>query len=213
AIRAAFRNYSPARVQFYYESLDIYRIPDDKFAQELVGFLRRKYEGEKIDLILAFGAPVLKLLVKHRASLLPDTPIVFYYLDETEETAHSLGTTVTGVWSKPEYSKTLETALALQPETARVIVVAGTSAHDKFLLAAAEKELHPYEGRVEITYLTDLTMEELRQKLASLPPRSVVIFLSFYLDSAGKSFSGPEAVSLLAPASSAPIYGISRTYL
>ena len=212
-IRVAFRKNSPARFQIYYESLDIYRIPEEKYGEELVGFLKRKYEAEKIDLIISIGAPALRVLVKNRANLLSNTPILFYYFDETEETARRLNTKVTGVWSKPDYGKTMETALALHPETERVFVVAGNSEQDRFLLTEAEKEYRKYEDQVQVTYMTDLTMQDCQEKLASLPPRSVVILLSLMQDSAGKSFSGPEAVSLLAPSANAPVYGMGRTYL
>src|SRR5689334_6471626 len=55
-ICATLKNNSPARVQFYQEALDNSRIPESKYTKELVSFLERKYEGEKIDLIVALGA-------------------------------------------------------------------------------------------------------------------------------------------------------------
>jgi PAS domain S-box-containing protein len=56
-------------------------------------------------------------------------------------------------------------------------------------------------------------MAELKNRLASLPPNTVILYLSFFLDPAGNSYSGPEALSLFAPTSSVPTYGISETYM
>jgi PAS domain S-box-containing protein len=59
---------------------------------------------------------------------------------------------------------------------------------------------------VEFTYLTDVTIEELRKELAALPPHTIVFFLNFLLDREGNGYSIPESVSLVAPTSSAPVY-------
>src|SRR6185369_1126361 len=69
------------------------------------------------------------------------------------------------------------------------------------------------EGARQFTYLHDLSMDELKSQLAALPPRTVVLYLSFFLDRNGNAYSGPEALSMFAPVSSAPIYGVSQTYL
>ena len=66
-----------------------------------------------------------------------------------------------------------------------------------------------YETRVAFTYLTDLTMDELKSNLAALPPKTVVVFLSFFVDKKGNSYSAPGALSIFAPTASAPIYGIT----
>ena len=81
------------------------------------------------------------------------------------------------------------------------------------LLALAQKEFRDYEGRVAFTYLTDLTPEEIRKRLEVLPDMSIVIYLSFMADSAGKVYANPEVISLLASSSTAPIYGESETLL
>src|SRR6185369_8122381 len=149
AMRATFRKDSSVRIQFYREALDNYEIFGSKYEERIVSLLRQKYEGENVDLILALGAPALKILLKHRANLLPDTPIVFCLLDQADESAHRLGPDATGIWAKPEYSKILQTALALHPETEKVAVVAGNSQLDRSLLEGARQEFRNYEGRVE----------------------------------------------------------------
>lgn len=65
-LRSTLEKGWPGRVQFYSESLDNHRIPEDKYEQEMVKLLQRKYEGEKIDLIFTLGSPALKFLLKHQ---------------------------------------------------------------------------------------------------------------------------------------------------
>jgi PAS domain S-box-containing protein len=211
AIRSTLMNGSPGRVQFYNEAQDNFRILNEKYEEEMVGFLRRKYEGEKIDLIFALAVPALKFLLKHQSELFPDTPIIFFVHDEREVAGLNLGPNVTGVWGKAELSPTLDIALALHPATQRVVVVTGNAYQDKFWMAEAQKEFRAYESRVEFTYLTNITIQELRRKLASLPKQSIVIYLSFQSDSANNSYSAPEGLSFVAPSSSDPIYGVTQT--
>lgn len=211
SVTTTIRNGSNTRVEFFYEFQDNPRIPNSKYEEEMVRFLQTKYEGEQISVVLALGGPALKFLLAHEGVLFSNVPKVYYFHDETEITAHSLWPRVTGVWANLEVNKTLDMALAFQPDTQNAFVVSGNSEQDKFLREEAENAVRGYENRLQFTYLTDLTIEELKQKVATLPPHSVVLYLSFFADKKGDNFSGPEALSLFAPTANAPIYGISDT--
>lgn len=213
AIRSTVKDSSPARVEFFYEAQENTRIPMNEYEQELVSYLRRKYASEKFDLIITVGAPSLKFLSKHEAELFTDTPRLFFFYDEREELAYQLWPHTTGIWVKLDIAETLEMALALHPGTQRVFVVSGNDENNSFLREQAHSELQKYESKVEIAYLSKLTIEELKNTLAALPRKSLVLFIDFARDRAGNTFSGPEALSKIVPTSSAPIYGISNTYI
>jgi len=213
SLRSTMMAGSQEHVEFFYEILENNRIATDKYEGEMVGYLRRKYEGERIDLVIAFGSPALNLLLRHESEVFTDTPKIFYFHDEGEDVVHRVWPRATGVWAHLDISETLDDALALQPETRRVVVVSGSDIHDKYTKAQAQSQLRKYEGKLEITYLDDVTIEELKNRLAALPEKSIVLFLSFSQDSAGNNYTSPEMLSIIAPASSAPIYGISDTYV
>lgn len=212
-ITATIRHGSAGRVEFFYEFQENFRIPNAKYEAEMLAFLRRKYEGENINLVLALGAPALRFLLKHESVLFREIPKVYYFHDESEQEAHTLWPHVTGVWADPEVNKTLEFALTLQPDIENVFVVSGNSAQDQFLRNEAQKQLLAYERRLHFTYLTDLTIDELTQRVAALPPKSVVLFISFFMDKSGNAYSGPEVLSRIALAVTAPMFGIAETYL
>ncbi len=205
-LRSTLEERSPGRVQFYSESLDNHRIPDEKYEQEMIKFLQRKYAGEKFDVIFTLGSAGLKFLLKHQDELFPDTPKVFVNTTEQESDGLDLGQNVTGVQGRIELKPALDLALSLHPGTRRVVVVTGSSGTDKFWEGLARREFQPYEQQIEFTYLTNLTIHELRNDLAARPPNTIVFFLNFLLDREGNGYSLPEAVSLTAPSSSAPIY-------
>jgi ABC-type uncharacterized transport system substrate-binding protein len=211
SIRSTLQNASSRHIQFYFESLEDSRIANDKYETELVALLKRKYEGEQFNLIFALSTPALKFLLKHKGDVFSGIPMVFCVLDQHQLDGLDLGTDATGVSGTLEMGPTVDLALSLQPETRRVTVIAGSAPFNKSMMAQAQKELRSFEGRVEISYLTDRTMAEFQRDLASLPPKSIVFYLSLQADSAGTTYSGPEAIRLLAPRSSAPMYGLSQT--
>ena len=73
--------------------------------------------------------------------------------------------------------KTLDFALALSPDTRKVVVISGIGPEDALKRERAQAEFRKYESRAEFSYLTGNTVEELRSELAALDRRSVVIFL------------------------------------
>ena len=212
-VRSTFKAHGKSSIQIYDEGQDSFRIPNEKYDAELVRLLQRKYEGVHLDLIFAIGPPALRFLLQHQGELFTNTPIVFLVTDLSRIADLNLGSNVTGVSTKVELTPTLDLALAAQPQTESVMVVGGNAAIDRGLLALAQKEFHAYEGRIAFTYLTDVTPEEIRQRLALLPDKTIVIFLSFSSDRAGTTYQSFEVISLLASTSSAPIYGMSQTLL
>jgi formate hydrogenlyase transcriptional activator len=213
AITTNLRQGSAGRVEFFYEFQENLRIPNAKYESEMVAYLRRKYESENIALAVALGAPAIKFLLAHEPEIFSTVPKLFYFHDESEATAKSLWPHVTGVWADIEFNKTLEIALATRPDTKNVVVVSGNSNQDKFLRDEAQTEFASYATRIQFTYLTDVTIDDLKQKLSVLPPNTVVIYLSFFVDKTGNAFSGPEALSRFAATTNAPVFGISETYM
>jgi PAS domain S-box-containing protein len=215
-LRSVIRDGSSSRIEFIYELQEgLVKSPDSESEdQELVDYLSRKYEGKKIDLVLGMVAPRFRLLLKHNPKLFADIPKVFYDFEyEREATIRDLGPNITGVWAKLELTQTLDLALALQPESRRVVVVTGSADQDKLRRENAQASFQKYESRAEFTYLSNLTLDELKGQLAALPKNCIVIFLSVGTDRAGNTYSGPEALSFIAPTSGAPIYGNSDTLM
>ena len=75
-------------------------------------------------------------------------------------------------------AETVGIALRLLPGTKNVVVVGGVGPLDREVLANVKKELMPYEGRVEISYLTDLAMPDLLERLRHLPSNTIVLLTS-----------------------------------
>jgi hypothetical protein len=166
AITTSMRNGAPGRVDFFYEFQENLRIPSSKYESEMVAYLGRKYEGENITLVMALGGPAIKFLLAHESQIFTTVPKLFYFHDESETTAKSLWPHVTGIWAKLDLNKTLDIALTARPDTKNIVVVSGNSNQDKFLRDQAQIEFADYTARAQFTYLTDVTIDELKQKLS-----------------------------------------------
>jgi signal transduction histidine kinase len=119
-----------------------------------------------------------------------------------------------GSWFQLEPAKTVEAALGLLPTTRHIFVVGGQSDYDRRLTALVKTDLISYANKLDVTYLTDLPMGELQERVRHLPDHSIVLYLSFFKDAQGREFLNiAEALPMIAGAANAPVFGISDTHL
>ena len=68
-------------LNFYYsEYIDQGRFPDPAYQAAFSDFLRVKYKGQRIDLVIAIQAAAVEFINQRRDELFPDTPVVFLAL-------------------------------------------------------------------------------------------------------------------------------------
>jgi PAS domain S-box-containing protein len=137
-------------------------------------------------------------------------PIVF--CGSTEDIADNpeLDSDFTGVWERAEPAKTLEAALKLRPSIKHVVVVGGMSSYDRHLEAIVRQSLRIFEGRFEFTYLTDLEMPALLDRLKRLPNNTIVFYTSLMQDAAGTHFiDSTQSEPMVVSAANAPVLSMS----
>ena len=122
----------------------------------------------------------------------------------------NLDSQFTGVWDRVEPAETLQVALRLQPGTKHVVVVGGIDAFDLELEHWFRERLHSYESKLDFTYLTDLPMAQLLERLRQLPAHTIVLLTHIGLDGAGTHFVGAsQADPMIVKAANAPVYSPS----
>ena len=199
------------QVEFYWENLDVIYRPDEW--QEQLDAVVEQYRHVKLDLIVLVGPSAIRLLAEPKA-IFPNVPVVFCctipgMIDQIRGDYRS-----TGSWFQLEPAKTVEAALDLLPKTRHLFVVAGQTDYDRRMTALVKTDLISYENKIDVTYLTDLPMGKLLERLRHLPDDSIVLFLSFFKDIEGREFlSTAEALPMIAGAANAPVFGIADTYL
>lgn len=205
-LREGMRNELKEDVVFYHESLQIslFRRPDfDAFMRD---YLRRKYDGIRIDLVVAVMEPTLNFLLQQGEELFPEASIVYCGVDSTDLEERTLPGHITGVMMKRSFAPTLDIALKLQPDTRHVFVIGGSSRFDRRLQAIARRDFQAYDGRTSFTWLTTQTMDELTHWVSTLPDHSIVIYLSLFTDSVGQPFVTHDALMRIIESANSPVY-------
>ena len=198
------------RVEFHSEFLDVSRFPGEAQQQRERDFLRDKYRERPPHLVIAGGGPALEFLLRYRAALFPDVPIVHCGVEALLKIADAK---IAGIPVLRNAASTLELALSLQPDTRNVVVVAGSAPQDLESAEQFRRETPAFADRVGFTWLLNLSLSDLRSELSRLPDYTVVLYLTMFGDASGASFVPRQALASFAAASRAPIYGCYDTYL
>ena len=205
---AALEN-SPYRIEFYSESLDTPLFPDEASQRQFREWFLLKYRERKPDVIVAIGPSSIKFMVESHEAFFPNTPIVFGGSPEPLAAGLNLDSHFTGAWAAVQPERTLEVALRLQPSTKHVVVVGGVAPYDRYLESIVKERFRRYESKFDFTYLTDLDMPTLLDRLKHLPTHTIVYHTSFMLDAAGNHFiDATQSAPLVAGASIAPVFTV-----
>ena len=199
------------QVEFYWENLDAVYHPEEW--QEQLDAIVQQYRHRKLDLIVLMGPDAIRVLAEPKP-IFPNVPVVFCCTAPGQIDQMTSGYRATGSWFQLEPAKTVEAALALLPETRHLFVVAGQSDYDRRLTALVKTGLISYENKLDVTYLTDLPMTKLQERVKHLPDHSIVLYLSFFKDAQGREFLNiAEALPMIAGAANVPVFGIVDTQL
>jgi signal transduction histidine kinase len=202
-------------VEFFSESLDLLAFPNRPSLSEINAWLAKKYEGHRLEVLVAVGPDTIKFLAGDAGALFSGVPIVICGSAEDQAGHPNLDSRFTGTWLKRDPGKTLDAALRLFPNTRHVFVVGGTSVYDRIVMGATKEFFNSLrDARTEFSYPTDMEMDKLLEQLKNLPKDSVVFYTSFFQDSAGNRFlNATKALPMVASAANAPVFGMSDTYL
>ena len=200
-------------LQLYAEYMDTSLFPDPAVQQEFRDFYIRKYRNIKLDVIVTVGPSPLKFMQEEHQKSFPGVPIVFCLPTPGVPGPPIVDAEFTGVENDMAPRETVGLALRLLPGTRNVVVVGGVAPIDREILANVKKQLMSYEGRVEISYLTDLAMPDLLQRLRRLPGNAIVLLSSIGTDAAGTTFKGNESGPLIAGAANVPVFSLFDVHM
>ena len=206
AIFSVLQN-SPYQIELYHESLQLIVFPDDASRRAFRESLVSKYSGRKPDLIIAAGSASLKFIAESHEPFIRETPVIFCAVIGEIPNRLKSGLHFTGVLGRLQPEETLKAALHLVPGTKRVAVVGGMGKFDERWEAVAKHAFQKYESKLEFSYLTDLTMPVLLERLRHLPSNTIVFHTSISEDAAAQRFiDSAQSVPLVAAAANAPVF-------
>jgi signal transduction histidine kinase len=198
---------SPYQIELYFESLELSLFPEEDAQRQFREAFIRKYSDRKPDLIVAAGSGSLQFVAGFHEGLFRNTPIVFCAVlgdipDGLQADSH-----ITGVFGTLHPRETLTTALQLLPGTRQVVVVGGAGNFDKSFEDIAKQGFQNFESKLKFTYLTDLTMPVLLERLQHLPNDAIIYHTAITQDGAGNRFvDSAQALPMVTSAANVPVF-------
>ena len=189
-------------VDYHSEYIESPMFSRPEYPNAYLDSLSLKYQGHAFDLVVAVGGLACEFLASNRAVLFPDTPVVFYDIEPPRNRMPNS----TGLVNELHFDRSLDLAVALQPDLKHVYVVSGASASDGENEQRARRQFLPLAARLDFTYFSGLVTRDLEARLRTLPPHSAVFVALVTMDGAGQNVQQMDYLSRIASVANAPAY-------
>lgn len=210
-IRSGLDN-APYKLEFYHEYLETLLFPDAADQNLFREFYIRKYENRRPDLIITVGPAPLRFMLDAHKEFFPGVPVIFCLPNGLVPGSPAMDSDFTGVETDFAAEETVRAALRLQPNTEHVIVVGGVAAYDRQRESIVKEQLKTYEEHLDISYLTNLAMPALLERLKHLPKNTVVLMTAIGQDAVGTRFTSSETGPMISAAANAPVFSLVDLY-
>ena len=201
-------------VQVHVEYLDARRYSGQEYREKMESLLLYKLANKHFDLVLLSDNDALDFLLTRRTRIVPDVPIIFCGINNFTEATIAGHRGITGVAEEVSLQETIVTALKLHPGTKEIIVIGRTVLPaDKANREAFLSLLQSFKQSVRFTFWDDLSANELRRRLPSLPRGSLVFINGLTSDETGRQLLYDETTRLIRASSNVPLYSLWDVYL
>jgi signal transduction histidine kinase len=217
AIVAAFRTElakgSTEHLAVYDATLDAEQVSESDDPQPLLELLRHRFGSAPPDVVVTIGPPAAAFYLQNRDKVFPGTPLVISALDErfVHKSALRAGDAVVALHQ--HLPGLIDNILRVLPDTQTIEVVIGDTALERFWLGESRRELAQFANRVNIEWLNNLSLEQMRHRVAALPAHSAVLYTLLVTDAAGVPQQRGLAFASLFEVSAAPIFSLYESEL
>jgi C4-dicarboxylate-specific signal transduction histidine kinase len=205
-LRSSLREATGFTVSIYVEHVYWPQPSSETDERRLRDGLRAKYSGIQVDGIAAFWFPATRFLARWGADLWPDVPGVAFAIEERLLPPLTLPPRVTLVPMRFDLDGTVRLARALLPGTRRVALLSGASQGEQAFADLYRSEVRSRGDALELVDLTGLPLEELLQRLAALPDRTIILGSSYESDGRGRPYFWADIAPAVSAAAAAPIF-------
>ena len=184
------------------------RYADPDMQEAIVDYLEKRKAKWQPDLVVTIGSPAGIFAANYRDRLFPETPVLYATLDRRLLPPGALEKNATYIGQIYEVAGFLEDMLQIAPATKNIDVVVGATPLEHLWQDTFEKAAEPIAGKIKFTYYSDLSFDQMKERVSTLPPNSYIFFLLLLRDAAGVSFNADEALQRLHAVAQAPINSI-----
>jgi signal transduction histidine kinase/ABC-type uncharacterized transport system substrate-binding protein len=208
-IRTMLDDHAGGSVPVYAEDLDLYRFNGPGYLEVTEKYLEQKYRGKSLGAIIPVGSAGLDYALRIRNSLWPEVPVVFAAVDRKTADLESVRG-VTGITIQLNLADMIRAASALLPAT-RHFVLVGDRLEKQLYYSQFAEELAEYSRTFDFVDLTGLPLGVVKQRLATLPKQSAILYIGINSDQT-MIYVSADLVPVLAEVANRPIFVDVGTY-
>jgi signal transduction histidine kinase len=200
----------PEPVEFLHASLEMTRFDGPDRDQPLLDYLRAVYPNRSPDLIVPIGAQAGQFSTRLQDQLFPHAPLLLLAADR-RRFSQLAGSGMTIVGLDVDLTQLLRNILQIQPLTQEVYFVSGTSPLAQFWQHAILQDWRDSYDHIKVHTLDHLSLDQVGETLANLPPHSAVFVGIINRDAAGVSHEAGIVMQVLRERSNAPVFGYAQS--
>ena len=200
-------------VDLYEIPMEASRIGASEGDKPLADFLANRLAGSSLDLVVPFRHPATRFAVQNRDRLFPGTPMLIAATEQRNLPPGALTPMTAYVGAKYHLPEIIDNILRLLPNTKTIAVAIGASRLEQFWRQEAQRELAFLSDRVRFRWLDELSFEEMKREVATLPANSAVLYTIVHQDAAGVTLEQDEALRALRAVANAPFFSCYESEL
>ena len=200
-------------VQLFYEYMDSKRIVDNIHLDNLYRLFKHKFANHQFDAAIVANDPAYQFALNYHSRLLPLTPVIFCGVSYFEKYDLYGLSNFTGILETIDIEDTLDTAIAINPDVNHVFVIVDKTPISIAVIQSFLKILDKYSSRLSIYFTEDMTMQQLLNKVVTLPLDSIAIIVNFTIDKSGDVFTLEDSTRMITEHSQVPVYSFWDSYL
>lgn len=213
SLRRNLESESPYPIDLHIEFAALAYYNDEAYHQKLIELYRHKYPHSRLDLVIGIGDEETDFLIAYTEDLFGEIPMVVLSGNPKALQRNSLKPHMTSLVWEADIQGNIQLIQELIPETRYVYVISGSSETDRAAERGVRKALQQYKGPLEINYISDISKEDLLEKVARLPKNSAIFYTVFSRDATRTSFISKNFVSVVSEKANAPVFGVLDSYI
>lgn len=199
------------KANIYVEYMDAKRIDNEEYHVMLRDIFSHKFKNYSFDTIITSDVNALAFMAKYGVEIFPNTPLVFCGVDAVE-IPEALPPHTTGVMETIDIKENLELALSLHQKAKSILVISDSNETGKNNRAEVEALSLLYKD-LSFQYVTELSMDEIIEKVSKLGQETIILALSYVKDSQDNIFSFQDVAKIISSNTKAPFYSTWDFYI
>lgn len=213
AFRRDLASRSPEPVVFMEAALDAGRAIGPAEQAAFLTYLRARFSDPPPDLIVSSGGPAAQFVARHRDAIAPGVPLLLTAVETRVVPRAALRPGDSVVANRIELPMVFDNVVRVLPDVTTIAVILGATPLERYWRQQIQKDTAYLAGRVKFLWLDGLSLPQLKQRVATLPPHSAIYYGLMIVDGAGVPHEGLRALSELRQVANAPIFSIFEAEL